>query len=349
MNSRERVVAAMERKVPDRVPYFECVIDEGVMRALLPECDYFEFNEWFEMDNVSQNRSSWSRDNVDFIDEEKGLFRDKWGVIRAFGLESTPAPIEGPIKRPEDLKTYTPPDPSADDVLGQLPEIIEKFKGKKAVTAICRDAFFNPAFLRGTTQFLMDMIDNPKLVFELIEVCLSYDIPAMQRMVAAGVDVVVLGDDYADKNSTLMSPKHFEKFILPGLKRCVDAAHEAGAYVVKHTDGNIMRVIDMIVETGIDGLNPLEPQAGMDIGLIKEKYGDRIALVGNIDCGYLLSQAPVEEVREVTRRTIETAAPGGGYCLSSSNSIHSSVKPENLLAMRQILREHGEYPIGATR
>ncbi len=349
MNSRERVVAALERKVPDRVPYFECVIDERVMQALLPDADYFQFNEWFEMDNVSQNRSSWSRDNVDFIDEEKGLFRDKWGVIRAFGTESTPAPIEGPIKRPEDLKTYTAPHPNGDHVLGQIPEIVERFKGRKAVTAICRDAYFNPAFLRGTTQFLMDMIDNPKLVFELIEVCLSYDIPAMQRMVAAGVDVVVFGDDYADKNSTLMSPKHFEKFILPGLKRCVDAAHEAGAYVVKHTDGNIMRIIDMIIETGIDGLNPLEPPAGMDIGLIKEKYGDRIALVGNIDCGYILSQAPVEEVREVTRRTIETAAPGGGYCLSSSNSIHSSVKPENLLAMRETLREYGEYPIGPAR
>ncbi len=343
MNSRERVIAALEHKVPDRVPYFECVIDEGVMQALLPGCDYYQFNEWFEMDNVSQNRSSWSRDNVDFIDEEKGLFRDKWGVIRAFGPESTPVPIEGPIKTPDDLRHYTPPDPTADDVLGQIPQIVQRYRGTKAVTAICRDAFFNPAFLRGTSQFLIDMIDNPKLVFELIEVCLGYDIPAMQRAVAAGVDVVVFGDDYADKKSTLMSPKHFEKFILPGLKRCVDAAHEAGAYVVKHTDGNIMPVIEMIVSTGIDGLNPLEPPAGMDIGLIKRKYGDRIALVGNIDCGYLLSQAPVEEVRRVTRQTIETAKPGGGFCLASSNSIHSSVKPENFLAMRQTLRECGGY------
>lgn len=347
MNSRERVIAALERRQPDRVPFFECVIDERVMDALLPGCDYHQFNDWIGMDNASQNRSSWSRDNVEFIDEEKGLFRDKWGVIRAFGPESTPAPVEGPIKRPEDLKTYTPPDPHADDVLGTVPELVERYGGKKAITAIGRDAFFNPAFLRGTSQFLMDMVENPKLVHELIDVCLSYDIPAMQRMVAAGVDVVVFGDDYADKNSTLMSPKHFQEFILPGLKRAVDAAHEAGAYVVKHTDGNIMGVIDMIVETGIDGLNPLEPQAGMDIGHIKEKYGDRIALVGNIDCGYLLSQAPVEEVRQVTRRTIEIAAPGGGYCLSSSNSIHSSVNPQNLLAMVETLREYGEYPIGA--
>jgi uroporphyrinogen decarboxylase len=83
----------------------------------------------------------------------------------------------------------------------------------------------------------------------------------------------------------------------------------------------------------------------MDIGLIKQRYGDRIALVGNIDCGALLSQAPVEEVRRVTRETIQTAAPGGGYCLSSSNSIHSSVKPENFLAMVETGRECGEYPM----
>jgi len=345
MNGRERVIAALERRVPDRVPYFECVIDERVMQALLPGCDYFQFNQWIGQDNVCQNRSSWSRENVEMVDERRGLFRDKWGVIRAFGPESTPVPVEGPIKSPEDLKHYTPPDPNADDVLGQIPEIVARYKGKKAITAICRDAFFNPAFLGGTEQFLMDMVDNPTLVHELVEVCLSYDIPAMQRMVAAGVEVVVFGDDYADKNSTLMSPKHFREFILPGLKRCVDAAHEAGAYVVKHTDGNIMGILEMIVETGIDGLNPLEPAAGMDIGLIKERYGDRVALVGNIDCGYLLSEAPVEEVREVTRQTIRTAAPGGGYCLSSSNSTHSSVKPENFMAMIETLRQYGHYPI----
>ena len=343
MNSRERIVTALQRKQPDRVPFFECAIDERVIEKMLPGADYFQFNQWIGQDNVSQNRSSWSKDNVEIVDEEKGYFRDKWGVIRAFGPESTPAPIEGPIKQPEDLKTYQPPDPNADDVLGGIPEIVQRYKGEKAITAICRDAFFNPAFLRGTEQFLMDMLERPKFVHELIEVALSYDIPAMVRMIEAGVDVVVFGDDYADKNSTLMSPKHFQEFILPGLKRCVDAAHDAGAYVVKHTDGNIMGVIEMIVDTGIDGLNPLEPQAGMDIGFVKQKYGDRVALVGNIDCGYILSQAPVEEVRKVTKETIEIAKPGGGYCLSSSNSIHSSVKPENLLAMVETLREYGKY------
>jgi uroporphyrinogen decarboxylase len=83
----------------------------------------------------------------------------------------------------------------------------------------------------------------------------------------------------------------------------------------------------------------------MDIGYVKQHYGDRIAIVGNIDCGELLCNAPVEEVRRVTRETIEVAAPGGGFCLSSSNSIHSSVKPENYMAMVETLREYGEYPL----
>ena len=348
MNSRGRVIAALERRQPDRVPYVESVVDEKLMQTLLPGCDYFQFNDWLGKDSVGQNRSSWSRDNVEYVDRERGLFRDKWGVIRAFGPESTPAPVEGPIKRPEDLKTYTPPDPEAPDVLGTIPEIVAKYKGKKAITALCRDAFFNPAFLRGTTQFLMDFIDHPDLVRELIEVTLSHDIRAMQRLVQAGVDVVIFGDDYADKNSTLMSPRHFKEFILPGLKRCVDAAHKAGAYVIKHTDGNITSILDMIVDTGIDGLNPLEPVAGMDIGAIKQRYGKRIALIGNIDCGYLLSQAPLDEVRRVTRETMRVAMPGGGYCLSSSNSIHSSVKPENFMAMIETWRECRAYPTSAS-
>ncbi|MFI5342308.1 MAG: uroporphyrinogen decarboxylase family protein [Candidatus Methylomirabilales bacterium] len=343
MNSYERVMAALERRQPDRVPYIESVIDSNLMQSLLPGCDYYAFSEWIGIDSVGQNRSSWSRDNVEYVDKEKGLFRDKWGVIRALGPESTPAPVWGPIQRPEDLKTYRPPDPESPDVLGNLPEVIARYKGKKAITALCRDAFFNPAFLRGMAQFLMDMIENPDLVHELIELTLAHDIRATERVIQAGVDVVIFGDDYADKNSSLMSPRHFKEFILPGLKRCVDAAHQAGAYVIKHTDGNIMPILDMIVETGIDGLNPIEPVAGMDIGLLKQRYGKRVALIGNIDCGYLLSQATAEEVRRITRETIRIAAPGGGYCLSSSNSIHSSVRPENFMAMIEAWRECRDY------
>lgn len=339
MNSRERVIAALERRQADRIPLVEWVIAEEVMDALLPGKGYYEFNDWIGLDNASLNRSSWDRENVQFVDEEKELFRDHWGIIRALGPESSPYPVEGPIKAPEDLDSYEPPDPEAPDVLGKIPEVVARYEGKKAITAICRDAFFNPSHLRGVKNFLMDMIDRPKLVHALIETALGYDLRVTQRLIEAGVEVVVLGDDYADRNGPLMSPRHFKEFILPGLKRAVDNAHDAGAYVVKHTDGNIMPLMDMIVETGIDAINPLEPAAGIDIAHVKRKYGDRVTIIGNIDCGELLCHASPDEVRRVTRETIEVASAGGGYCLSSSNSIHSAVKPENYLAMVETLRE----------
>lgn len=345
MTSRERVFCALERGTPDRVPIYEGVIDEKVMQILLPGCDYYEFNDWIGLDIASLNRSSWRRDNVNYIDKEKGLFKDSWGVIRGFGPESTPYPIKGPIERPEDLKTYTPPDPEAPDALGHLPEVVARYKGKKAITWIGRDAFFNPSYLRGVEQFLMDMILNPKLVHELIEVCQQYDLRLTERAIKAGVDVVVLGDDYANKDRPVMSPAHFKEFILPGLKRAVDSAHKAGVYVIKHTDGNIWSILDMIVSTGVDGINPIEPAAGMDIGKVKAKYGDRVAVIGNIDCGALLSWGTKDDVRQAVKECIRIASPGGGHILASSNSIHSSVKPENYLTMIETAREFGNYPI----
>lgn len=160
-----------------------------------------------------------------------------------------------------------------------------------------------------------------------------------------GADIVMTGDDYADRRGPIMSPDHFREFVLPYLKEMVDLAKSKGVPFIKHTDGNIWPIIDMIVETGIDGLDPLEPIAGMDIGRVKELYGDRIAVVGNVDCGELLSRGTVEEVVEAVKETIAKASPGGGHILASSNSIHPAVKPENYKAMVEAAREFGRYPI----
>ena len=142
-----------------------------------------------------------------------------------------------------------------------------------------------------------------------------------------------------------MAPKHFREFFLPGLKRAVDAAHRAGAYVVKHTDGNIMPILDMIVETGIDGQNPLEPAAGMSIAKVRELYGNRVCLVGNVDCGPLLCWGTTREVKRTVRQCLKDGARNGAFMLSSSNSITSGVNPANYRAMRDALRELGTYPL----
>ena len=118
-----------------------------------------------------------------------------------------------------------------------------------------------------------------------------------------------------------------------------------GALCIKHSDGNLMKILDMIIETGIDGINPIDPIAGMNIQKIKKMYGNRVCIIGNIDCGDLLTNGTPEQVIKAVKMCIKTASPGGGHILSSSNSIHSGVKPENFLAMVEAAKKYGKYPV----
>ena len=142
-----------------------------------------------------------------------------------------------------------------------------------------------------------------------------------------------------------MSPRHFRKLFYPGLCRVMGGFKELGLTVIKHTDGNLWPIMDMIVDSGIDCLDPIDPKGGMSIPEVKAKYGDRIALKGNVDCADLLTFGSVEETVEATKQTLREGMPGGGFIISSSNSIHSGVKPENYAAMMRTVREFGGiYP-----
>ncbi len=101
----------------------------------------------------------------------------------------------------------------------------------------------------------------------------------------------------------------------------------------------------MIIDSGISCLDPIDPQAGMDLSEVKSKYSDRIALKGNVDCAQILSYATTDEVIEETKQVIRKGGPGGGFILSSSNSIHASVRPENYMAMLDTLKKYGGYPL----
>jgi uroporphyrinogen decarboxylase len=153
------------------------------------------------------------------------------------------------------------------------------------------------------------------------------------------------GDDIADNQRTLISPKVWNRIFLPPFQRWVQAIHACGMYYWKHTDGNIMAVLPSLVDAGIDGIDPIDPIAGMDLAAIKRDWGSRIAIKGNVDCAELLTNGVEADVVEAVKDCIRSAGPGGGYACSSSNSIHSGVKPELYAAMVNAIREYGSYPL----
>lgn len=342
MKSPERVAIALGRGQPDRIPIIEFVIDPNVARAAVPGCtDTSDCKDKLGMDSVGCG--------VVFertCENDDGTYTDEWGVTYIENAEVVAHPVRGPIETMADLRAYQPPDPDAPHRLGELADVVARYKGKRSIVFHQRAAFMWAAYLNGLDNLLANFLLEPVFTAALLDMVLEVHLAVARNAIRAGVEVIVLGDDYAHNGGPMMSPDAFDHFIAPRLKRMVDVIHEEGGLVIKHTDGNIYSLLESIAACGPDAINPIEPVAGMDLATTKRLVGDRMALVGNVDCGHLLSHGTADDVRETVQKCIADAGPGGGFVLSSSNSIHSSVKPENLIAMVEAGLEFGSYPLG---
>lgn len=339
LESNERVLRTLKLQETDRVPTFEWMIDKKVIQAIHPGATYEEFVYEMGLDALCVDLNYKSEQ----IDE--GLYRDEWGMTKRYSEEAHSFPVDGPVKSLEDLDKYSPPDPADPARYTNLEEYMAKYSGDKAIILHLNDVWSLPSRLMPYDDFMMKIFDEPEFIRAVVDMTVDVNIRMAKEAVKRGIQIIYTGDDYAHNGGPFCSPGVFKSLFAPALKRCVQAYKELGLYVIKHTDGNIMPIIDDILDAGFDCIDPIDPIAGMDLAYIKKTYGNRIAIKGNVDCAYTLTFKSVEETIEETKRCIKTGAPGGGYILSSSNTIHSSVKPENYIAMLETVKEYGRYPL----
>jgi uroporphyrinogen decarboxylase len=338
MTSRERVMTVLKGQVPDRIPHFEWIIDQRVREVICPGGSMEEFTVRMGLDAMLTA--------PDYQSEQLSpdTFKNEWGCVVEKGQEQHSTTVQGPIKTLDDFKSYTPPDPYAAHRYDSLKKMVAKYKGQYAIGVHLNDVLSLPRNLMGFEQLMMAFA-QPELIKGLVVMSVKLNIKLAQEAARLGADFVFTGDDYASTEAMFISPAMFEEYLYPGLKEVIAGFHECGMPVIKHTDGNITAILDMLIDSGIDCLDPIDPVAGMDIARIKAKYGERVAIKGNVDCAHTLTFGSVEDVIKETLEVIKKAADGGGFILSSSNSIHSAVKPANYLAMLNTVRAYGNYPI----
>jgi uroporphyrinogen decarboxylase len=344
VNSRERVMTAIRGGIPDTVPIMELSIEDNVIQQIMPGADWLDFYDKFDIDGVSVFY------DLLYEDVRPLVKRDCFGVLNNFeDMEGHfPVPIEPLIKPDMDpmkfLDNYKMPDGKDPRHLKLLRDAVKRFKGEKAIVFIMHTSMWYPICMRGYENFMMDLYINPEFVHRLTSMYMEFFLELEKQAIEIGADIILDGEDYAGTQGLVMSKEHLEEFLLPGLKQAIDLAHSADIPFVKHCDGNINTILDILVNTGIDCLNPIEPAAGMDLADVKKRIGNKVSLWGNVDCAELLTFKTPEEVSEATRKCIDDAAVGGGYILSSSNTIHSAVPGENFQAMVKTCREYGAYP-----
>jgi len=348
MNSLERIRTVLEHRLPDRVPLGELWIDSKVVKALVgADKDWNDLVVDLDLDIATVPTMIYEEDEVEWVDREKRIFKDKWGALQVQPYEGVPIHTEPAIiDTPEDLARYRPPDPAKSPVIERIRNLKERFpNGEKAVCCVGESGWAVAVALRGgLTNLLMDFGLRPEFVKDLLTVGRDYYAELFTRVVEAGADVVLLGDDYSDKNGPMMSPRQFEELLLPCDAVVVKAIKDAGAYCIKHTDGDIRKIMDGLVSIGVDCLGPLEPVPGMELDAVLQRYPGRISVMGNINVD-LLSRGTEDDVVRATKRALADVSAIGPHIMSSANTISESVKPENFLAMIRTTREFGTYPI----
>ena len=156
------------------------------------------------------------------------------------------------------------------------------------------------------------------------------------------MDCLILCSDYCYNSGPFLSPAMFEEFIQPYLYRIIDEARKLGLYTIKHTDGNIMPILDNIVECKPHAIHSLDPQAKVDIKTVKELVGDKVCLCGNVNCA-LMQTGTEEEVIQSAEYALTYGKPGGGYIFCTSNVPFKGLPADRYKLILDVWRRMREY------
>jgi uroporphyrinogen decarboxylase len=347
MNRRERFLLALGSKQPDRVPICELHIDKPIIKRLAEllgigdeRADYVELYcdvvEKLDLDAVF---SSFSY-GFQRISEKRA--RDKYGRIYGLSPHGEPLPVEPLVRDLSDVEELDMASRLTPEDFADLRYIVERFGKTRACCLLINDPYKESWRTAGSMQsLLLNFRTNPGLVDALLRATTDFVLKAIDIAIGSGIDAFVMAGDFAYETGLLFSLDDYREYLKPIHKEIVDHVHRGGSMIAKHSDGEVWQLLDEWIEVGFDGFHPVQPQC-MDIKQVKEHFGEKMALIGNIDCRTLLVLGSIEEVRKTVRETIEAAAAGGGYIMSSSNSIHPNCKPENYIAMVEAAHEYGD-------
>lgn len=374
MLPKSRMIAALEHKEPDRVPVGEQSIDwEITDRALGVKTLYRA--KWRAYTALWEGR----RDEI-----ADSTARDLVGLVRKFEHDFVVVPTvpakQETYFRPEMLGEYawrdergrswhySPdsgghamafdfppitiddlPDPDAPvkvepTQFESIERVVREIGKTHFVFARVSDGSFPWEDTVGMEAYLEKMVTDPEFIHRAAASYTARTVAAIKAVSSTGVDGILTGTDYCDNRGPLMGPRLFREFVFPYLAATARAAHEEGLYFVKHTDGYLWPILDDFLAAKVDGWQGIQPRIGMDLKLLKEKYGNKLTFVGGVNCE-TLTGGTAEEVVEEVKYAIRHAAPGGGFAMCSGNTLMPGTKYENYEAMLAATRRYGGYPI----
>ncbi len=323
--SKERVLTALKGGQPDKVPFMESLIDLEMQQRIMRREDY----------GLNELAAEIGMDGFGYGGFLPPVFAEK-KIIE--GRENI---LNGHITSRDKLNLLKFPDPDDDALYRPAEEFIKRYQGDYALFASVRLGIAPTLWSMGMEAFSQATFEDVDFIKTVLEKYAAWTAKMIRNINRLGFDFIWTADDIAFRNGPIFSPNFFREVVLPILKIAVD---EIEIPWIFHSDGNLMPVLDDLLGTlQPNGLHPIDPGSDMDLGEVKRKYGKQVCLVGNIDLNYTLTRGTPEEVDKEVKEKIAIASPGGGYMISSSNSITAYCKLENVQAMFAAIKKYRDY------
>jgi uroporphyrinogen decarboxylase len=367
MSQRERVVRALSREVPDRVPvtlycgFSPTLMDKfHEMTGADSPPDHFNYDARGVAALPFPKEKSYDFSQIDYSEYHPEL--PEGATIGANGVASARGSLFHfrrsfhPLKEARtaaDITSY----PyfvgceaqrklrTREEALAKIrPGVEEVHTGGRAAYGGGGSIFESAWAYRGLANMLTDFLENEDVAAALLDEMARNTLDNSRNLAEAGVDVIIFGDDVATQNGMMMSPAIWRKWLKPRWHEVFQQAQQTNrdVHIFYHSDGNIQEIIPDLIEIGVTVLNPVQPEC-MDPAEIKQQYGDQLAFWGTVGTQTTMPFGTPEEVRAVVKERIETVGKGGGLLIAPTHMLEPEVPWENVVAFFEAIDEYGWY------
>jgi uroporphyrinogen-III decarboxylase len=348
MDAKERVLTACAFEQPDRIPTFDSFWEyPDLWRKRLGEPEGLtDIAIWIPEEAPFPTRARFLKEQAGWIYEVDSYGRTVRRRRDAYFCETLEVPI--PLGTDIDRVQFDPPELEERYLMGRTPAAVDmalrRDKERHCVFAKTGGPYLRTTYVRGEQQFLMDIAGDPPLARALADKMAAHlaavGVEELRRWSLCDTGIFIY-DDMAHNLGPMFSPRSFETIFLPAYRRMIRAYKEAGAhYVFLHSDGDIRPLLDMLVDAGIQGINPLERRANMDIAKMRELYPS-LVLIGGMDNTDTLINGPTERVVSETREIIDLGRHGG--VVIGTHSVSPEIPLEHFVAYRETCLTDGRF------
>jgi uroporphyrinogen decarboxylase len=314
---RERFIAALERRpVPGRVPHFELVF-------------YLTMEAFGKVHPQHRGYGQWKQ----MSENERRLHRAEMAGIYIATAE-----------RYEHDAIFIHPNPGSEDEVFLLIDLLRERIGDRYFIMMHGDATDGIPNGEHMTEYSQRLFEEPELVKEASRKRVADALARAERMRKhGGLDGYALCSDYCFNNGPFLRPVMFSEFVTPFLKELIAGYRGLGFYAIKHTDGNIMPILDDLLQANPHALHSLDPQGGVDMAEMARVAGSRVCLIGNVNCG-LLDTGTEEQCAESARYALRHGMTAPGYVFSTSNCVYTGMCLSRYELILDIWRQDGNRP-----